>query len=459
MRQRMRAMEASPRRNRFSNNIRTQKQPCNPWQKCTCLCSRRKNAIAADPLPPLFQCCLKQPQKSHHPNRKAHSHQKSPSACTTLKLGGRGEACHPNRPTLQCWLLITQALSNRYPIGPSAKRANISKTRQKSQFQSSGREINEEWAFTHMEVPLHFWCSQACWKWLSVAPSTYSSVSWSQMVYCRGVPLSGPHPCWIPAWSIWLGWSAKSSFLPSSFDLLTIRTIQILVGSSSVRFLVENAGFMKDIHFVAFCKLLGLPFAEPFDQYTWDLTKFTCFIARKRNFFRNFADVEPITDLDSWCSDESGPLLTISGKTVAFAPLLRTRKTMNYGICHSSWTLYQPHALVWDYSFWGGKEAFRHYWWLGKCRNDWITTSNPKHYILRAGATEPRALRTKKGLHWQMQFPQQLNHLNLTCKLNAYWMHSKSIPNPIPNPIQKSIPKLQKREKTQDILRFIDATL
>ena len=118
---------------------------------------------------------------------------------------------------------------------------------------------------------------------------------------------------------------------------------------------------MKDIHFVAFCKLLGLPFAEPFDQYTWDLAKFTCFITRKRNFFRNMADVEPITDLDSWHSEECGPLLTISGKTVAFAPLLRTRKTMNYGICHSSWTLYQPHALVWDYSFWGGKEAFRHY--------------------------------------------------------------------------------------------------
>ena len=143
--------------------------------------------------------------------------------------------------------------------------------------------------------------------------------------------------------------------------LLTIRTIQILVGTSSVRFLVENAGSMKDVHFVAFCKLLGLPFEEPFDQYTWDLAKFTCFITRKRNFFRNMVDFEPITDLDSWQSEDSGPLLTIGGKTVAFAPLLRTRKTMNYGICHSSWTLYQPHALVWDYSFWGGKEAFRHF--------------------------------------------------------------------------------------------------
>ena len=34
--------------------------------------------------------------------------------------------------------------------------------------------------------------------------------------------------------------------------------------------------------------------------------------------------------------------------------------------------------------------------------------------------------------------------------------YSESIPNPIPNPILKPIPKLQKREKTQDILRLID---
>ena len=34
--------------------------------------------------------------------------------------------------------------------------------------------------------------------------------------------------------------------------------------------------------------------------------------------------------------------------------------------------------------------------------------------------------------------------------------YSESIPNPIPNPILKPIPKLQKREKTEDILRFID---
>ena len=73
----------------------------------------------------------------------------------------------------------------------------------------------------------------------------------------------------------------------ASFDHTTM---QVLVGCPSVRFLVENAGSMKDVHFVAFCKLLGLPCEQPFDQYTWDLAKFTCFIARKRNFFRNAVD-------------------------------------------------------------------------------------------------------------------------------------------------------------------------
>ena len=34
--------------------------------------------------------------------------------------------------------------------------------------------------------------------------------------------------------------------------------------------------------------------------------------------------------------------------------------------------------------------------------------------------------------------------------------YSESSPNPIPNPILKLIPKLHKREKTRDILRFID---
>ena len=67
--------------------------------------------------------------------------------------------------------------------------------------------------------------------------------------------------------------------------LCTIRT-------AAVRFLVENAGSMKLVHYVAFCRLLGLP-QDPPNQYIWDLAKHTPLISRKRNFFRNFPDAEP----------------------------------------------------------------------------------------------------------------------------------------------------------------------
>ena len=102
-----------------------------------------------------------------------------------------------------------------------------------------------------------------------------------------------------------------------------------------------------------------------------------------------------------------------------------------------------PISIFWTWNQWRMGPSRIWKWWLGKCRNDWITTSNPNITYLGLEAQSPRALRIKKGLHWQMQFPQPVNHLNL-----AYWMHSKSIPNPIPNPIQKPVPKLQKREKT-----------
>ena len=139
--------------------------------------------------------------------------------------------------------------------------------------------------------------------------------------------------------------------------LCTIRTMQVLAGTAAVRFLVENAGSMKPVHYVAFCRLLGLPHDPP-DRYIWDLAKHTPFISRKRNFFRNFLDFEPVGDIPNFFDQSCGPLLDHKGQVVAFAPLLRTREVHRFGICHSSWTLYQPHALVWDYEFWGGKTAF-----------------------------------------------------------------------------------------------------
>ena len=135
--------------------------------------------------------------------------------------------------------------------------------------------------------------------------------------------------------------------------LCTIRTMQVLVGASCVRFLVENTGSVKPVHYVAFCRLLDLPH-EPPGQYIWDLARYTPFITRKRNFFRNF----PVQEIPNFFDENCGPLLDQKCQIIAFAPLLRTREVHKFGVCHSSWTLCQPHALVWDYSFWGGKEAF-----------------------------------------------------------------------------------------------------
>ena len=78
----------------------------------------QERRVPLQPTPcPQFQCCWKQPQKSHHLNRKAHSHQKSPSACTTLKLGGArgGLSSKPTYITMLAphYLSIVQSLSNR----------------------------------------------------------------------------------------------------------------------------------------------------------------------------------------------------------------------------------------------------------------------------------------------------------------------------------------------------------
>ena len=79
---------------------------------------------------------------------------------------------------------------------------------------------------------------------------------------------------------------------------------------------------------------------------------------KKGNFFRNFDDCEPMQPILDFFNEGNGPLVTLKGQIMPLAPLLRTRGCSNFGICHSSWTLYQPHALVWDYNFWGGKQNF-----------------------------------------------------------------------------------------------------
>ena len=139
--------------------------------------------------------------------------------------------------------------------------------------------------------------------------------------------------------------------------LCVISSMQRLVGPAAVRYLVENAASMQQIHLDAFCQLLRLPMDQQ-GRYVWDPCDFFFQITRRRNYFRNFDDVEEI-GLPAWVfGHEFGPLVDQSGNNIPFAPLLRTRETLPYGIIRSPWTLYQPHALVWSYAFWNGRINF-----------------------------------------------------------------------------------------------------
>ena len=139
--------------------------------------------------------------------------------------------------------------------------------------------------------------------------------------------------------------------------LCVIYTVQIAVGPAAVRFLVENAGSMQKMHLEAFCKLLSLPLMHDRD-YIWDPAQYGYLITRCRNFFRNYSDKEPVDPPPVVFNDRIGPLVDSSGRSIPFAPLLRARSTLPYGIVCSSWTLYQPHALVWDYGYWGTRQEF-----------------------------------------------------------------------------------------------------
>ena len=139
--------------------------------------------------------------------------------------------------------------------------------------------------------------------------------------------------------------------------LCVISAMQRLVGPAAVRYLVENAASMLQIHLDAFCQLLGLPL-DQHGRYVWDPWDFGFQITRRRNFFRNYDDIEDIELPMLVFGPDFGPLVDQSGNNVSFAPLLRTREVLPYGMLRSSWTLYQPHALVWDYAFWNGKTNF-----------------------------------------------------------------------------------------------------
>ena len=126
-----------------------------------------------------------------------------------------------------------------------------------------------------------------------------------------------------------------------------------------IRFLLENAGTMLEIHRQAILRALGLNADLHPDHFRVD-PKNTHGIKRNRFYFRNYQDcakvpktvVLPANDLE-------GPLLDFSGFPIPFGPLLRVRAVLGHDVYQLSWTAYQPISLIWDYLFWGDKKQFQ----------------------------------------------------------------------------------------------------
>ena len=154
---------------------------------------------------------------------------------------------------------------------------------------------------------------------------------------------------------------------------LVILHLQKLFGPESVRYLTENAGSMQIVqidrkpkgmqrleqseHFQMFLYCLGLPSKQPTNRWVWDTGPYYG-IQRKRVFLRSHMDTEKLASVPLAFIDEWGPLVTLNGENLPLAPLLRTRGLSNNGVLKLSWTGYQPSALLWDYSFFGGRKSF-----------------------------------------------------------------------------------------------------
>ena len=156
-----------------------------------------------------------------------------------------------------------------------------------------------------------------------------------------------------------LGITGPNSVLFFTFHLLMYHMSQLLP-QIEFRFLVENAGTMKDMHYDAICKTLGISLQVPRASRQWCASSLSL-AKRKRFFFRNFQDQEDlqhavltkITFKEGW-----GPLLTVDLQEIPFEPFMRPRATLTDVSCRLSWSSYHPNSLVWHYTAFGGKAQF-----------------------------------------------------------------------------------------------------
>ena len=126
-----------------------------------------------------------------------------------------------------------------------------------------------------------------------------------------------------------------------------------------IRFLLENAGTMLDIHRKAILRALGLNADLRPDHFRVD-PKHTHGIKRNRFYFRNYQDCAQVPKtIVLPGNDIEGPLLDCGGSPIPFGPLLRVRAVLGHDVYQLSWTAYQPISLIWDYVFWGDKKQFQ----------------------------------------------------------------------------------------------------
>ena len=168
---------------------------------------------------------------------------------------------------------------------------------------------------------------------------------------CQDLTLAGP-------FKGLLGLTGQSSSLFYYVHVI-LWLLQTNYPTELIRFLLENAGTMLEIHRKAILRALGLnPDANP-DYFRVD-PKHTHGIKRNRFYFRNYTDRDHVqTSAVLNHDDGEGPLLDQGGVPIPFGPLLRVRTVLGHQVFQLSWTSYQPISLIWDYSFWGNKHQFQ----------------------------------------------------------------------------------------------------
>ena len=182
-----------------------------------------------------------------------------------------------------------------------------------------GYRADEQWSFTPQGTAalyvkdVHSLIANNC-QILRNTIEAYPDLKWiiTGGSPCQDLTFAGPYKGL-------LGLAGPCSRLFFVF-LCIIFTVQQLCGPQAVRFLAENAASMLEMHYRAFCRLLNIDVMPP-DKYLWNPSDMGYQITRRRNFFRNFDDVEGIPSPTLIFGDQFGPLLRQNERSYSPCPL------------------------------------------------------------------------------------------------------------------------------------------